>query len=574
MASPMRMFVAPSTLNALPTGHPRYDTYDARFRLCGTYYEFIGAASYVDFVAGFDAAKADDPARIVSVMPNIEFPWLGMLSAKTDATPSVSWYTTYLSVTTAEFARQGYAAPSAATPMSLWKSVAERLWREVVDYARENGTENVFHYATPGWATTNSAGAPHDGVRPSSSISFWGSDPVYYPPFEDVVAEVYAANGELPSLMRAQENATAHGLGFYTIIPDFGSWSDAAGAWQLSDSNFFRKNAAGVTVSPDYEETMTRRWEASTLASCTWHYQYAMNEVAGADPTLEATAALPVAMIALAGPASPDLAGNTHASRNHWIGLFWDDPADQAEAICGSLFRAADAETPNVATPSFFLLWYSAAYYCRVYPRMTRSAQTAAVQKGVDQIRHAYEKLFYGRPQLSTSGVTGVDPTGSADFALHDAFFAAQNAGDTYWSEANGSTVLRDASGVVAPGFLALGLDIDFTEGGCTERLAPFFTAAQVAGTAAITVTDAALAIAEFATDYIAQLAEACADIVASYDAGEGKVTAESVLPAGVVRRNRLFPGQSAELLDAAGRIDGVRQVIPSFYGGIAGGTW
>jgi len=538
----VQLFAEAERLIALSTSHDDYAAFAARVNACATPMIVIGGGqTYAGFVSAFDALT---DSQKYSVMANIEFPWLAILSADTDATPSTDWYGAgqYATIVQTEFTRQSAGTVSGSTTITEYKEVAEQLWQDVATYATSNGCVNFIHYATPGWGISNSAnGVPYEGVRSSASRSYWlttGSHITH----EDVADQQVDANGPLPGLMRAQRGATADGLSWYSPWPEGVDYSDAIDAWEAFSDTCVRKSAGGVTQATDFEAGMLRQWEEATTASVCYQYRRVRDLAADADVSLADDAERDVALIVLLSPQAPDLATGVFSQRNHWTARFNADPAERASKIVGAIFRAADADTPDVRSPEQVWVWDSARYYWSTYPTLSRAASSSSVQKGIDQVRHAYEVKFFGRQLLADD-----DPTGEASPSpSHDSYYQTNNLGDTLWSAANASTEWRSASGVLHASIVSAGLTIDFDDE--TADLAPYFTASQIAGTAAIDGADIRDAIEHYISEYLVSALEAASEIVAlNEEVGDGPYVHANTTVAGRV------PTPDTQILQADG---------------------
>lgn len=511
----VRLYANEDDLIALSPASGDHDTYAARIRAVTVPYVFIGVNTHAEWVTYWSSLTADQK---VSAQFGIEYPWNEIINAPQGSTPDPTWIdgTTYPQVQT-EFTRQLLGTVTGATTTNQLKTAAVGLWTKVSTDAAADGNTNRINYGGP-WSFNNTTGGiPRSGLKASSTVGYWlSSGP--NPTFTSVVNTQSGPTGGLETMMLANAGATADGISNYSFIPNGTDWSVALPYW--TSGGIVRKNAAGTTQTPDFAATELRYWKQRTIAEWTYQYRRGRDIVAAADGSFATAATRDVAHITTFSPATPDLAAVPFIQNNHWVGLFDSDPLAVADDLIGSLFLTPDAETPYVTPPEEVWIWDSCRYYWITIPTNQRSAVTAAEQKQIDAVRHSFEKLFFGRPQW-TSG----DPTGGTVAATHESFLASNNLGDALWYRGNSTTVWRNSSGVLHATLIAQGLTINFTSGGATAKLAPYFTAGQIAGTTAITQADVEDAIAHYISEYITSAVERAATLIAAHEsAGTGPV--------------------------------------------------
>ena len=541
----VRLFASPSLLIGVASDHASYAAFAARVEAVATPYTVINETTYAGAIADF-AALTD--AEKLAVMWNVEVPWLEVITARQDASVPAAWKDgTYPQLQT-EFTRQGAGTIGGGTTMAQFKAVAVQLFQDLTTYALANGAENSIHFSSAGWSFNNTTGGvPREGVRASATLRSYHGSSVSHPTFTSVVNTASDATGNVETILLSNRGSGRDGTAYYTFVPDGETWSDCVDLW--TSSTLDRKNVAGTTVTPDFTADDLRAWKRRTVSTWTYQFRRGRDIVAGNDGSFADDAERPVAMIATLEPATPDQYASAYIDRNHWIGL-WDGTAQRtADDVIGSLFLTPDADTANVTTPDEVWIWGSARYYWVTIPTNQRSASSSGDQKMIDRARCAWEKMFFGRPQNADEENIGADSPSPS----HDTWYAANNAGDTYWYRGNGSTVWRSSAGVVAAGLTALGLTIDFTSGGVTEALAPYFTASQVAGTAAITQDDIENAIALWVSERLVSAAEASAQLIAEgADVGDGPlVQVYSVTPDFVPYTGIKIPVRNGSMRDA-----------------------
>lgn len=519
----VRLFASPELLLAITDSHPDYAAYAARLAAVSTPYTAITEVSYAAAVAAYDALDADEK---FAVMFNVyENPILEILTARQDSAVPSTWTdgTTFPGLQT-EATRQSAGTITGSWTMAQFKTLAVTMYNDLADYATANGSTYVVHYSSPGVSFNNTTGGtPRAGVRASATTaSYWGSS-VSHPTLASVFDTAANATGNLETLMAGNRGCTADGIGTYTFVPDGETWSDAVDSW--TSSTIDRKTVGGVTTTPDFEASMLREWKRRTQSTWCYEYRRGRDTVATNDGSFAADAERDVALIVTPGPSSPDQYGSAYIDRNHWIGL-WDGTAQRtAEDLFGSLFLTGNADTPNVTAPEEVWVWAAARYYWVTLPTNDRSASSSGNQKQIDRARCAWEKMFFGRPQNADDENIGVDSPSPS----HDTWYSTNNLGDALWYRGNSTAVWRNASGVLHSSLILAGLTIDFSPGGVTEPLAPYFTAGQIAGTEAITQADIEDAIELWVTERHVSVIEAASVIIAEADATE---TGEPVKPA------------------------------------------
>lgn len=563
---------------AVAEGHARFAEFEARILAATTRCTWLEVQTFDQMVAAFDALTEDERLNVVT---NAENPWLAVITARQDATPSSSWHSggQYASVVQAEFTRQGAGTVSGSTTMAQYKAVGIRCWQDCTTYAGENGCENHFHYASPGYAFSDGlVGVPRQGIRDSGTVrTYWEDLDGSYDDLATVVAATHDANGALPDIMDAHDGCAADAVGFYSFVPDGTQWSDAISKWTAltGASSLPRKNPAGVTQTPPFEATDLQSWIRFNYGALTHNYRTARDAVADADPDYAAAAARPMAVVLTPSPSGAGTGLADFIRRNHWQGLVTTDTDTVAQNLVGGFFLDSDADTTVGDIPEVIHWWDNIRYYRITFPTNQRDhASTSADDKiRMDQERHAIEKLFLGRPHWEDGDPTGNAPAGGTDWSEHDDFFEAKNLGDPVWYRANGSFVMRNASGVVHPTLVAAGLTVDFTEGGATELLAPHFSAAQVAGSAAITADDFVDAMELYYSEWSVSIFEAAAEIIAARTPGGEPMTDNAV----VVKKqfvNKLLSGQVDTIADLNDRAQSVAESLAANDDGLLGGTW
>ena len=508
----MNFYVQPSDVLAVATSNPAYAAFATRIGRCGTPYTFVAQTTYATFKTAFDALSAD--ARLV-IMNGVEFPWLAINSSRTDASVDSSWTDgTYAGVQT-EFTRQGLGTVTVGTTLAQLQQCGRQLWIDCATYAKANGCRHIINFSSFGVSFNNTTGGiPRAGMRSSATnIGYWlatGGEPT----FASVIDTASNSTGSFkPSMSSHHDSVDADGCSNYNFVPHGADWSVALPKW--TSGGIVRKNSAGATQSPDFEATTLREARKRTVATWCYEYRRGRNTVAAADTTYTQHAKRPVANICTFSPATPDLALASYIRRNHWCGLFASDPTTVADDVIGSLFFTPDTDTPNVVPPDEVWLWDSSLYYWVTFPTNSRALTgDASVQKQIDAVRVAMEKLFFGRPQWQSGDPTGDEPAGGTDWSAHDTYNQTNNLGDALWYRGNSTAVWRNSSGTLHATIVSQGLTINFAAGGATAKLAPYFTAAQVAGTANITQADVESAIALYISEWMTQAIERAAAII------------------------------------------------------------
>ena len=328
----------------------------------------------------------------------------------------------------AEFLRQGLTDP---VRMSVYKQVGEKFWRDACSRVRESGSPRVIVYSSTGYASSDGNSIPIAGYKTSATVdaarSYWPGDSTYYKPITQTAQE-HGTNGVTASLIRGQQNADAHGLGFYTGIPT-GTVADQLIPYWTIDTNISRK-VAGSNVTPPFVSADLSYWIKGTAKVGIGQYRRSLSIAVTEDRDLIPYFNGICDVILFLSPAL-DVGGAYGGAqwRNHQNGIF-SDSATRAELLVASMFDYGDADTLLADAPESVWFWDHSRYYWVSTLLTARSSWPSEANKKVqDSIRCGLEKMFFGRSAKAVG-----ETVGSFDDTAQSAWYLANNLGDSFWN--------------------------------------------------------------------------------------------------------------------------------------------
>jgi len=299
-----------------------------------------------------------DPANASGItLPAIPEEWRRDSSAIIEFSRQANMGVSYLS--------GGLTPGSAGTTMGTFKSVAKRFYKDLAEYLRSRGTDNIIHYSSFGTdlldGNTGGASVPKIGLRSdlASEGKSWWRRSFWHPNLSDSMT--YAKEkGILRDLADASLSADMYGGSVLNWCPNIGS--DIAYAWyapvdRLVDAGGGLSSAAASKFSLNDLSYWAARGSAALMHE---FYGYADSLATSmSNPSyrkgLSMVVQLDSPVVAQAGA----LGGGAFAAQK-WG--YMKDPDLAADIDIFGAFGATDANVPNMRKPDQIWVRSSSVY--------------------------------------------------------------------------------------------------------------------------------------------------------------------------------------------------------------------
>lgn len=356
---------------------------------------------------------------------NLEVHWLAMLNAATGSAVSSSWRSSAASIT--EFARYNAAYGTSLDPATAtleeFRTVAIDVWQRADElfeawWETQRGLGNVTgdpvvnHYAGNGllagdWATH---GIPWPSVRMAdtlpldpTSLTYWADNSGSNRAMKRNAAE--AANPRTRALIRAQMVQRRWGQQVYCFFPTNGRAVSNSADWQTGISKYVNGviDGTGAPIPIEAMQYWLSHWASAYLGHSTDARALALSE----DGTLASMMPLSVEPIWYPGPAC-DVASSTYLLKNHWGGLFDDDPAERVRLLFRRAFvqTVANRDSAAFAIPNAIWLWDAPDDFYTNYPTNT-IGEGASTSLAVMNARYGWCRMFLGTPMTPSGAPIG-----------------------------------------------------------------------------------------------------------------------------------------------------------------------